>query len=93
MGQTGNFGVLVGHSVACVNKNQADIRTFNCKLCPHHRKSFYTLFHLALPADSGRVDQKVFSVLIFKFRVNRITCRSGNIAHNHAFFAQDFIHQ
>ena len=83
--------VLIGHAVARVDHDHANVRPFNGKLGTHDREFLHPFIHLGSAADAGRVNKDVLALVVFKGRVDGVACRSRHVADDHALLAQDTV--
>ena len=85
--------VLVGHALGGVKQQQSHIRRLNGLQGFHHRKFFNGFKHLALAAQSCRVNQFKLLAISFKRNMDGVAGGTWQIESDQALLAQPGIDQ
>ena len=80
MGNTGNLGILFCDPLYGIDHHDNNIGTFQ----------FF--FDLAFSSQSCSVDKDIFFAVPGNSRIDRITCRSGNIGYDTAILPQQSVY-
>ena len=86
VGNSRNFRILLRHAFRGINHQNDHIRALNCCNRANNTVAFNIFLNFTLPPKSGCVNKNIFRAIVNNFRVNRISCCSGNIRNNNTIF-------
>ena len=79
MGNSGDFGILLGNSLRSIDHNNDHICPLHCSNCTDHTVTFNLLFYLTLTAKSGSINKDIILSLPLHSGIYRISGSTGNI--------------
>ena len=92
MGNTGNLGILFCDPLYGIDHHDNNIGTFHSCDRADDAVAFQFFFDLAFSSQSCSVDKDIFFAVPGNSRINRITCRSGNIGYDTAILPQQSVY-
>ena len=92
MGNPGNLGILLRHTLNGINDNQHHIGTLHRRNGSDDAVALKFFFNLALSAQSRRIDEDVFRSVMDNLRIHRIPGSACNIGYDYPVFPQQLIY-
>ncbi|MPN21465.1 hypothetical protein SDC9_168845 [bioreactor metagenome] len=92
MSQSGNPLVLRSDALRRVYDDKAYVSPFYGGIRSHYAVALDFILKFALTPDSCGIDKRVFTIFVFKGRVYRITCSSGDGRYDDTFFPKYAVH-
>ena len=92
MGNTCNLGILFCNPLYGIDHHNNNIGTFHSCDRADDAVAFQFFFDLAFPSQSCSVDKDIFFAVPGNSRIDRITCRSGNIGYDTAILPQQSVY-
>ena len=86
-----DLGILLSYSFCRIDHNQDHIRSFYCRNCTNNTVALQFLFDLILTAKSCCINEYILFSIVHYFRVNGISCSSGNIGYDHTVFSDQTV--
>ena len=93
MGIACNLGILLAEALGRVDDDDTDVRAVDRHIGTQNTVLFNRLLHLALAADTCRVDEHKASMLIFYHSIGRITGGACDVRNNNRFPACNAVDQ
>ena len=89
MGKTRNFRVLLRNAFARVNHNKAYVRSLDCKLGTHDRKSLDAVIDLGFTANSRCVNKNIFAEFVIHAAVDSVARCACDVGNNAAILTEN----
>lgn len=93
MGDTGNFGILLGDTLGCIDQKNDDICALYGRYCTDDAVPLQLLFDLVFLSKTCGIDENIFISIVHDRGIDRIARRSGDIGYDDTVRAQQFVDQ
>ena len=92
MSNTGDLRILFRDPFYRIDDHDDHIGTFYSRYGTDNTVTFQFFFDLAFSSQSCSVDKDIFFAVPGNSRIDRITCRSGNIGYDTAILPQQSVY-
>ena len=93
MGDTGNFGILLGDTLGCIDQKNDDICALYGRYCTDDAVPLQLLFDLVFLSKTCGIDENIFISIVHDRGIDRIARRSGDVGYDDTVRAQQFVDQ
>ena len=93
MGDTGNFGILLGDTLGCIDQENDDICALYGRYCTDDAVPLQLLFDLVFAAKPRRINKYIFFSVVFNVCIDGISGSSRNIRYDYTVFLCQLVDQ
>ena len=83
MGNSGNLGVLFGHSLRRVDDHQHHVGPLHGSYSTDNAVALQFFFNLALSSEARRIDKHILCAIVHNLRIHSVSGSSRHVGHNY----------